>query len=88
MNILRSLARAAVVLSLTAWAAVAAEYPAAKEGTFVAKDFPLHTGEVLPEARLHDRTVGEPTGEPVVVRHGTAGSGAAFLSPGFAGEPR
>jgi len=76
-------ALAGTVVSL---AAVAAEYPAPKEGTYVAKDFKFHTGEVLPEVRLHYRTVGEPTGEPVVVLHGTGGSGASMLTPAFAGE--
>ena len=64
----------------------AAEYPAPVQGDWVAKDFRFHTGEVLPELRLHYTTVGAPTGEPVLVLHGTAGSGAAFLNPGFAGE--
>ena len=77
---------AAAALSLAAAAAVAAEYPAPREGTYVAKDFKFHTGEVLPEVRLHYRTIGEPTGEAVVVLHGTGGSGASMLSPAFAGE--
>jgi len=85
MKILRSLVLAAsgAVLSL---AAFAAEYPAPKEDTFIAKDFKFHTGEVLSEVRLHYRTIGEPTGEPVVVLHGTGGSGASMLTPAFAGE--
>ena len=88
MEIPRALSRAAAgaVLSLVAFAAAAAEYPAPKEGTYVAKDFKFHTGEVLPELRLHYRTIGEPTGEPVVVLHGTSGSGASMLTPAFAGE--
>ncbi len=64
----------------------AAEYPAPMQGDWIAKDFRFHTGEVLPELRLHYTTVGAPTGEPVLVLHGTAGSGSAFLNPGFAGE--
>jgi homoserine O-acetyltransferase len=79
-------AAAGAVLSLAASAAAAADYPAPKEGTFVAKDFRFHTGEVLPEVRLHYRTIGEPSGEPVVVLHGTGGSGASMLTPAFAGE--
>jgi homoserine O-acetyltransferase len=75
---------AGAVVSLVA--AAAAEYPAPKEGTYIAKDFKFHTGEVLPEVRLHYRTIGEPTGEPVVVLHGTGGSGASMLTPAFAGE--
>jgi homoserine O-acetyltransferase len=50
-------AAAVAVLSLAAFAATAADYPAPKEGTFVAKDFRFHTGEVLPEVRLHYRTI-------------------------------
>jgi homoserine O-acetyltransferase len=64
----------------------AADYPAAKEGTYVARDFRFHTGETMPELRLHYRTLGSPGGEPVVVLHGTAGSGASMLTPAFAGE--
>src|SRR4051812_7617107 len=69
--------------ALTAWAA---EYPAAREASWVARDFRLHTGEVMPEVQLNYRTIGAPTGEPVLVLHGTAGSGASMLTPAFAGE--
>jgi homoserine O-acetyltransferase len=80
--------RAAIgaALSLIALSALAADYPAPKEGTWVARDFRMHTGEVMPELRLHYTTVGEPTGQPVLILHGTTGSGAGMLSPGFAGE--
>lgn len=66
--------------------AMAADYPAPKEGSWVAKDFRFHTGQVLPELRLNYTTVGDPKGEPVLVLHGTAGSGASMLNPAFAGE--
>ena len=36
--------------------------------------------------RLHYATVGAPTGQPVVILHGSNGSGAGFLNEGFAGE--
>jgi hypothetical protein len=75
-----------LALSLTALCASAADYPAAQEGDWVARDFRFHTGEVLPELRLHYTTVGEPSGQPVLILHGTTGSGAAMLSPAFAGE--
>ena len=71
---------------LASFACLAADYPAPQEGSWVAKDFRFHTGEVLPELRLHYRTVGSPKGEPVLVLHGTTGSGASMLSPAFAGE--
>ena len=75
-----------VLLFCAALAAKAADYPAPKEGDWVAHDFRFHTGEVFKEAKLHYRTIGAPTGEPVVVLHGTAGSGASMLSKDFAGE--
>ena len=62
-----------------------ADYPAPKEGAWTARDFRFHTGAVM-GVKLHYRTVGEPTGEPVVVLHGTTQSGAAMLNPAFAGE--
>jgi homoserine O-acetyltransferase len=64
----------------------AADYPAPVQGDWIAKDFRFHTGEVLPELKLHYTTVGAPTGEPVLILHGTAGAGTAFLNNAFAGE--
>jgi homoserine O-acetyltransferase len=69
-----------------AFAPAAAQVPAPKEGSWIARDFRFHTGEVMSELRLHYRTIGEPTGEPVLILHGTTGSGASMLSPAFAGE--
>ena len=74
------------VLMLFAWPVAAADYPVPKEADWVARDFRFHTGEVIPELRLHYTTVGDPSGEPVLVLHGTAGTGTGLLSPGFAGE--
>ena len=78
-------ALAAILLSI-AMPAMAADYPAPKQGDWIAKDFKLHTGETMPELKLHYTTVGEPSGQPVLVLHGTGGSGASMLSPAFAGE--
>jgi len=76
-----------LLLALAASAVFAQQnYPAPKEGSWVVRDFKFHTGEVLPELRLHYRTVGDAGGEPVVIMHGTTGSGAGFLTPAFAGE--
>jgi homoserine O-acetyltransferase len=74
------------VSSLVALACVAADFPPPKEDVAVLRDFRFHTGEVLPELRLHYTTVGAPTGEAVLVLHGTTGSGAGLLTPAFAGE--
>lgn len=76
----------AALLALAAGASNAADYPAPREGSWTVRDFRFHTGQVLPELKLHYRTVGAPTGEPVLVLHGTAGSGASMLTPAFAGE--
>jgi homoserine O-acetyltransferase/O-succinyltransferase len=84
----RGFTRAAFGLGLViaALPALAADYPAPKEGSWLVRDFKFHSGEVLPDLRLHYRTVGNPAGEPVLVLHGTTGSGASMLTPAFAGE--
>ena len=64
----------------------AADYPAPVEGDWVVRDFHFHTGETLPDLRLHYTTVGAPSGEPVLLLHGTNGNGRTFLRPDFAGE--
>ena len=68
------------------FAALAADYPAPKQGEWVARDFKFHTGETIAEVRLAYTTVGEPSGEPVLVLHGTSQRAAAMLTPAFAGE--
>src|SRR6201994_4856154 len=72
--------------TLVSVTAMAADYPAPKQGDWVAKDFKFHTGEAMPELKLHYTTVGEPTGQPVLVLHGSGGSAATMLTPTFAGE--
>jgi homoserine O-acetyltransferase len=79
-------AAAAIAFALASFSAAAADYPAPKEGQWIARDFKFHTGEVMPELRLHYTTVGEPSGQPVLVLHGTTGSAASMLTPAFAGE--
>ena len=83
--------RAARLVALLAFvvlpfAALAADYPAPKQGQWVARDFKFHTGEVMPEVKLAYTTIGEPSGEPVLVLHGTSQRAAAMLTPVFAGE--
>src|SRR5258708_19558567 len=79
-------AASSAVFALTSFAAFAADYPAPKQGDWVAKDFRFHTGETMPELRLHYTTVGEPSGQPVLVLHGSGGSAASMLTAAFAGE--
>jgi len=86
MKVARLLVGAGAGLMLCAATALAADYPTPKEGDFIAREFRFHTGEVMPELRLHYRTIGAPSGEPVLILHGTTGSGGSFLTPAFAGE--
>ncbi|MET4767293.1 homoserine acetyltransferase [Bradyrhizobium ottawaense] len=78
-------ALSAVLLSFS-MPVLAADYPAPKQGDWIARDFKFHTGETMPELKLHYTTIGEPSGQPVLVLHGTGGSGTSMLSPAFAGE--
>ena len=75
-----------VALVLLSAVALAAEYPAPKQGDWVAHDFRFHTGEVMSEVRLHYTTIGDPSGIPVVVLHGSGGSANNMLTAAFAGE--
>jgi homoserine O-acetyltransferase len=75
-----------VLFMLAAHLSRAADGPAPKDGDWTVKDFRFHTGEVLPELRLHYTTLGAPSGEPVLILHGTTGSGASLLAPAFGGE--
>ncbi|MBV9557003.1 MAG: alpha/beta fold hydrolase [Pseudolabrys sp.] len=77
---------AAATFALVATTAFAADYPAPKQGQWIVKDFKFHTGETMPELRIAYSTVGEPSGIPVVVLHGTGGSAQSMLTPAFAGE--
>jgi hypothetical protein len=67
--------------------------PATTEGDFVVHNFKFHSGELLPDVRLHYTTLGKPahdaqgrTTNAVLILHGTGGSGHQFLAPYFAGE--
>ena len=62
-------------------------------GDFVIKNFRFTSGEVLPELRLHYRTLGKPARDAngqvrnaVLIMHGTGGTGGQFEAPSFAGQ--
>src|SRR2546423_13209555 len=76
----------AFAVVITATGSVAAEFPTPKEADWTLRDFRFRSGEVIPELRIHFTTVGAPTGEPVLILHGTTQSGASMLGPDFAGE--
>jgi len=87
--LIRSVLRLGVMLSLLLFPVArseAADYPAPQQGDWIAKDFKFHTGETAAALKLHYITVGNPAGKPVLILHGTAGSGAGMLNPAFAGE--
>ncbi len=66
-------------------------YPAPVEGDYVIPNFRFRSGEVLPELKIHYRTIGTPkmnssgvVQNAVLIGHGTGGAGTQFLSPQFA----
>jgi len=70
-----------------------ADYPAPTEGDYTIRDFKFASGEILPELRLHYRTLGKleknaqgKTTNAILIMHGTTGSGAQFIRSEFAGE--
>ncbi len=81
------------MLLLVVGAIRAADYPAPDAGDYVIRDFHFRSGEVLPEVRMHYRTLGAPRRDEkgvvrnaVLILHGTTGSSSQFLRPEFAGE--
>ena len=66
--------------------APAADYPAPQAHDWTVKNFKFSDGQTLPELKLHYTTVGSPSNIPVVILHGTGGSGTKLLTPAFAGE--
>jgi homoserine O-acetyltransferase len=87
-----------LLLVLAAAAAIAQpnsptpRYPNQTEADWTVRDFTFHTGEKLPELRLHYITLGMPARDAsgrvanaVLIMHGTGGTGRAFLGAQFAG---
>lgn len=90
---MRHLLAAALLFSTAPVAAqVSTRWPVA-EGDAILRDFRFQTGEVLPELKMHYRTLGAPKRDKdgrivnaVMFLHGTGGTGAQFLRPQFADE--
>jgi homoserine O-acetyltransferase len=61
----------------------AADFSNPDQGDFVLKDFKFHDGTMM-DVNVHYYTVGDPANEPVVLLHGTAGSGKSMMGPSFA----
>jgi len=78
--------RIILALVLTVASLAAANYPAPKEGDFVAHDFAFRDGGRLPELKIHYATFGTLHGDnAVLIMHGTGGTGRQFISDQFAG---
>src|SRR5258708_10528495 len=75
-----------VAALLFATTAFAADPPQQNPGDWTVKELACSRGGVRPECELHYVTIGEQTGEPVLVLHGSNGSGQTMLGPQFAGE--
>jgi len=82
----RLLVSLSMAIAVLATSVAAADYPKRQEGDWIARDFKFHGGEVMPELKLHYRTLGDPRNPAVLMLHGSAGSGASLLTLGFAGE--
>ncbi|WP_435010175.1 alpha/beta fold hydrolase [Tundrisphaera lichenicola] len=72
---------------------VIAGLPEPTQADHVISDFRFASGEILPNLRIHYRTLGTPrlgedgkVNNAVLILHGTTGSGANFFRPEFAGE--
>jgi homoserine O-acetyltransferase len=71
------------VFVAVSFASYAADFPPPKQDEWTARNFKFHTGEVMPELRIHYTTIGKPNGIPV---HGTGSSAQSMLTPAFSGE--
>ena len=78
--------RTAAALAVLAAGVQAQDYPEPQRGTFVIQDFEFETGDVLEELTVGYQTIGDPSGAPVLVTHGTTGSSDSMLNERFAGN--
>src|SRR5215831_8863405 len=92
MSLGRSLMFLCITLVFAEAPAAGQNYPAPVGDDYIISDFHFHDGAVLPQLKLHYRTIGKPVkdGSGIVrnavwIGHGTGGSGSSFLTPRFAG---
>src|SRR5262249_61823292 len=83
----------ALCLAVIACVPSFAAYPTPIEADYIIQNFKFKTGEVLPELRIHYRTIGTPLRDAngivrnaVLIMHGTGGSGRGFLNSTFGGK--
>jgi homoserine O-acetyltransferase len=75
-----------LLFALASLGAGAQGFAEQKEGAWIAKDFRFHTGQVMPELRIHYTTLGSPSNPAVLILHGTTGTGTGMLNPNFGGQ--
>ncbi len=80
---IREIATAAACL-LAATLPALADYPEPKRGTYVIENFAFEDGEILPEMNVGYLTIGDPSGAPVLITHGTTGQATSMLGGAFA----
>ncbi len=73
-------------LAFAATAGIAQDYPEPVPGTYVIEDFTFESGETIPEMVVAYQTIGDPSGAPVLITHGTTSSGSSMLGEAFAGN--
>ena len=71
----------------------AADYPTPVDGDVTLREFRFASGEMLPEVRIHYRTLGSPNRDEqgvvrnaVLILHGTGGEGGSLVRKGAAGD--
>ena len=85
MNLIHGSVLAATLLSTAVYAQEAA-HPEPQRGTYVIEDFEFETGEVLDEMTVGYITIGDPSGAPVLITHGTTSAAESMLGDAFAGN--
>lgn len=75
---------AAAAMVLAAALPALAQYPEPERGTFVIENFAFENGETIPEMTVSYLTIGDPSGAPVLITHGTTGQATSMLGAAFA----
>lgn len=75
-----------IFMSVCQVCAFAQSFPNQKYEVWAAKDFRFHTGEVAASLNIGYTTIGNPSGEVILILHGTTGTGAGMLNSAFGGE--
>lgn len=75
-----------VALLIVGACPVMAEFPEPQSGNYVIKNFEFESGRILAEMNVSFMTIGDPSGAPVLITHGTNGSGKSMLGEKFAGN--